>query len=125
MNVINVLCVALGSALGGIGRYAVSLMPVRMAFPVPTLLVNVLGAVLIGFVSGLVSQGAPSGNWVLFLKTGVCGGFTTFSTFSLEAYNMFGDRQYAAGGIYIALSVAGCLLGVFCGEKIAASVFQH
>ena len=101
--------VALGGAIGAVGRYAISLIPVKTGFPVQTLITNILGAVLIGFIVGLVSQREDiSPNTVLFWKTGVCGGFTTFSTFSLEAYTLLENKSYLAGGVYIALSCACC-----------------
>ena len=114
------LHVALGGAAGAAGRYAMSLMPMKTVFPLQTFLTNLLGAVLIGFVVGLAEQ-RPDINpdAVLFLKTGVCGGFTTFSTFSLEALTLLQSRSYVAGGLYIVLSVACCLAGVFCGQKLA------
>ena len=112
--------VALGGALGAAGRYAISLIPIKTAFPLATLITNLLGAILIGFIAGLASAGrSPSANTVLFWKAGVCGGFTTFSTFSLEAFSLFEDRNILMGGIYIFLSVALCLCGIACGKKLA------
>ena len=108
------LFVALGGALGAVCRYAVSLIPVRTSFPVLTLLTNILGAVLIGFIAGAAGGGEDvSPNTVLFWKTGVCGGFTTFSTFSLEAYTLLENKSYLAGGVYIALSCACGLIELF------------
>ena len=102
--------VALGGAIGAVGRYAISLIPVKTGFPVQTLITNILGAVLIGFIVGLVSQREDiSPNTVLFWKTGVCGGFTTFSTFSLEAFSLLENHQISAGILYIALSVVFCI----------------
>ena len=113
--------VALGGALGAVLRYAISLIPVKTDFPVLTLITNVIGAIAIGFIVGLVSEKEnASPNMILFWKTGVCGGFTTFSTFSLEAITLFENKMYFLGGLYIILSVAFCLLGIFCGKKLAA-----
>ena len=114
------LFVALGGAVGAMGRYAISLIPIKITFPVLTLITNIIGAVLIGFIVGIVSDNNEvSPNTVLFWKTGVCGGFTTFSTFSLEAFTLFENKAYLSGGIYILLSVACCLIGIFCGKKLA------
>ena len=102
----NFLTVALGGAIGAAGRYAISLMPVKAEFPVLTLITNVLGAILIGFIAGVAAGNADtSENAVLFWKTGVCGGFTTFSTFSLEALTLLEKKAYLAGSCYIILSV--------------------
>lgn len=119
----NFLFVALGGALGAVLRYAISLIPVKTGFPVLTLVTNILGAVLIGFIVGLADNNEGiSANTVLFWKTGVCGGFTTFSTFSLEAVNLFEKKQYGVGGVYVALSFACCIVGVICGKKLATIV---
>ncbi len=116
----NFLSVALGGALGALGRYALSLIPFRSTFPLQTFVTNILGAVLIGFITGVVSQDETvSPNTVLFWKTGICGGFTTFSTFSLEAYTLLEQKSYLCGGAYIALSFVCCMLGVFCGKRLA------
>lgn len=114
----NFFFVALGGAAGACGRYAISLIPVKTQFPVLTLVTNFLGAVLIGFVIGIAENKNVSKNAILFLKTGVCGGFTTFSTFSLEAYNLFMTKNYGLCGLYVFLSVAGCIAGVWLGKKI-------
>lgn len=115
------LFVALGGAIGAMARYAISLIPVKGGFPFLTLFTNIIGAILIGFIVGITSgKHAVSENTILFWKTGICGGFTTFSTFSLEAYNLFGSEQYSLAGLYVLLSCTGCILGVLCGKKISA-----
>ncbi len=112
--------VAFGGAVGAMGRYAISLIPSKTTCPFLTFVTNIIGAILIGIVIGIVSTREDiSQNSILFWKTGVCGGFTTFSTFSLEAYSLFEDKLYMQGGLYVALSVVCCILGVLCGKKLA------
>lgn len=119
----NFLFVAFGGAIGAMVRYAISLIPVKTEFPILTLITNIIGAVLIGFIVGIVNgNGDASLNTVLFWKTGICGGFTTFSTFSLEAFMLFENKSYLAGGIYITLSVSCCIIGILCGKKLATFV---
>ena len=105
-------------------RYAVSLIPVRGGFPVLTLLTNLLGALLIGFIAGAAEISAPSPGLILFAKTGLCGGFTTFSTFSLESYTLIKAGQKGTAVLYIALSVGLCLLGIWLGHLAARRVFH-
>ena len=109
--------------MGAVARYAISLIPVKTGFPILTLITNILGAILIGFIVGVTSdREGVSDNAVLFWKTGVCGGFTTFSTFSLEAYKLFESKQYVSGGLYVGLSCVCCILGILCGKKLAACI---
>lgn len=118
----NFLLVALGGALGATGRYAVGLLPVKSTFPLLTLIVNILGALLIGLVAGLSVRGGLSPRWTLFWKTGVCGGFTTFSAFSLETLGLFQSGNRLLGGAYILLSVSLCLLGVWLGQMLSTTL---
>ena len=111
--------VGFGGALGSVLRYAISLIPYKQTFPVLTLITNICGALLIGYIAGLASKRNVSQNLTLFLKTGLCGGFTTFSTFSLEAYNLFQGGSYGCAGLYVILSLLGCFIGVWLGSVIA------
>lgn len=115
MKLTSVLAVAAGGALGSVLRYILGSMPYKGDFPVPTLTANLLGALLIGFIAGFTAERNAGKNTVLFFKTGMCGGFTTFSTFSLESFGLFDSGKTALGALYVILSVAGCLLGVWAG----------
>ena len=110
--------VAAGGAVGAAGRYAISLIPIKSEFPVPTFFANFLGAIAIGLIVGLADRYGIPARLTLFLKTGVCGGFTTFSTFSLEACNLFERGSYGFAILYIFSSVVGCVGGVWCAKKM-------
>ena len=119
MSVFQVLAVGTGGALGALGRYGISLLPLRGEFPLLTLVTNLLGAVLIGFIAGWAGRGRLFSPWTLFWKTGVCGGFTTFSTFSLESLTLLEKGRWLLGGSYMVLSVVLCLLGVALGQRLS------
>ena len=117
----NYLAVGAGGAVGAMCRYAISLLPVlqRGPFPLATFLTNLVGAVLIGLVVGASQRWAQlSPTLLLFLRVGVCGGFTTFSTFSLESLVLLEDGRPGLFGLYAVLSVALCLLGVWLGKTL-------
>lgn len=115
---IQFIMVGLGGALGSMMRYLISLIPFNNTFPFLTLIINLLGALLIGFIVGLSDNLFISKKFLLFLKTGVCGGFTTFSTFSLEAVQLFQRGEPFLGTLYATLSVILCLLGIVLGEYL-------
>ena len=119
---INLLIVAAGGALGAAGRYAVGLLPVKTDFPLLTLLVNAAGAVIIGFLAGLFARGGLTDRRLLFWKTGVCGGFTTFSAVSLETLALLERGKYATGALYACGSVLACLAGVVIGRLAVRGV---
>jgi CrcB protein len=111
--------VGLGGAVGAMLRYAISLVPYKHTFPLPTLIINIIGALLIGYIAGLAIKKDMPQSMILFLKTGLCGGFTTFSTFSLEAYELLKAGNYVQTVLYILLSVIGCVIGVMSGIAIS------
>ena len=104
----TILAVGTGSFLGGTARYLISLAMkgISKGFPWATLVVNLVGCFLIGLLWGVCSKnGTESSNWALFLTVGLCGGFTTCSTFSKEALVMLqGGSVWGFAG-YVAISV--------------------
>ena len=113
----NALFVGLGGTVGAVGRYGLSLLPFRGDFPLLTLVTNLLGAILIGFVAGLAGREKLSASWTLFWKTG--GGFTTFSTFSLESVTLLQRGRTVLALAYMLLSAALCLAGVLAGQWLS------
>lgn len=118
--IINFLLVGLGGFLGSVLRYSLSLLTVALGFggrgiPVATLIVNVLGSLLIGYLMGSVVHG---GTAHLLAVIGFCGGFTTFSTFSLEVLTMIRQGDYMMGVIYVVASLMLCILAVWIGAII-------
>ena len=116
----KLLWVGLGGALGAICRYLLGLLPMRTAFPFVTLGINFTGAVLIGFVACAAICTGLSENLVLFLKTGFCGGFTTFSAFSLETFQLLENGKPGYGLVYAFASVFFCIFGVWIGGELSA-----
>lgn len=121
--VTRVLVIALGAAVGANARYAVSLWALRHwgpAFPYGTLIVNVLGSFLIGFIMVLgTTRLALSETWRLLLITGLLGGFTTFSSFSYEAYQLFVAGNFWSASLYLAGSMILGLLALLLGVGAA------
>lgn len=120
--------VALGGALGSCARYAAGQLVARFsgsAFPWSTLLVNVSGSLLIGILAGLVSaDGKPwlSADARAFLMVGMLGGFTTFSSFSLETLNLARNGDWLGAGANVAASVGLCLVTVWVGFGMASGL---
>src|SRR5579872_6238722 len=113
--------IAVGSALGGMARYALSGVVASAygeTFPLGTLVINILGSFIIGFFATLTG---PDGRVLAspatrqFVMTGLCGGFTTFSSFSLQTLNLARDGDFFRASANIVLSVALCLLFVWFG----------
>lgn len=116
----QIICVAMGAALGGILRFLFSLwftLP-NHKFPWPTLLVNLIGSFLLGLIYAYYSKPDESMLIRLFLATGFCGGFTTFSTFSMELLTLLQNGQYFTGMIYLLTSLIGGLGLAWVGYRL-------
>jgi len=119
----NVLVVALGGALGASLRYLVAATAhgiLGYAFPYGTLIVNVLGSLLIGYLAVLLPAAyGHSPILRLLLLSGILGGFTTYSAFSLETLTLLQEGQLTKAGLNIVLTVLSCLLAVWAGYLLA------
>ncbi len=127
-SLVTYLWVALGSALGGVARYGVSSLIAGwfgQTFPWGTLLVNISGSFVIGFFASLTG---PDGRVMVapdmrqFVMVGICGGYTTFSSFSLQTLTLVQDGEMVRAGMNIGASVALCLVSVWVGYVAAAAL---
>ena len=114
--------VGVGGFLGSVARYVVALLlaPVATGFPFATLTVNIFGSFLIGFLGELaISTTLVSPEARLFLVTGFCGGFTTFSAYMFENTALLKDGQLFYASIYLAGSIAGGFIALYTGTLLA------
>jgi CrcB protein len=121
--------VAIGGALGSVARYWFSDVVARRfgeTFPWGTILVNITGSFVIGFFATLT---APDGRWLVpawfrqqFFMLGICGGYTTFSSFSLQTLNLLEDGEWLYAGANVLISVICCLVAVWLGHVAATGL---
>ena len=119
----SVLAVGLGGAVGAILRFLLGQVVPKLGsgFPLATFAVNVLGCFVIGAVVGLAGrQSGLDPRLVLFLQTGICGGFTTFSTFSLETLSLIENGKLAVALAYIALSIVLGILALLLAKHLVS-----
>jgi CrcB protein len=129
-TLITYVWIAIGGALGSVARYGCSSLAARLVgetFPWGTLIINVTGSLIIGFFATLTG---PDGRVLAapdvrqFVMVGICGGYTTFSSFSLQTLNLVRDGDMLAAGGNITGSVVLCLAAVWLGH-IAAAAINH
>jgi CrcB protein len=121
------LWIAVGSALGGVLRYAISRATLSLdhGFPFGTMFINIVGSFVIGFFGTLTLHGdryAVSDNVRLFVMVGICGGFTTFSSFSLQTFDLARSGAWGRALVNVVGSVVLCLAAVAVGHVLAHRV---
>jgi fluoride exporter len=113
------LIVFLGAGMGGAMRHGVNVLAARTlgtGFPFGTLAVNIIGSLIMGLLAGYFAfRGDASQHWRLFLTTGILGGFTTFSTFSLDTAVLWERGETAMASLYIGASVAVSIAALIAG----------
>jgi len=115
----NVLLVGLGGGIGSMLRYGSSLLFSARHFPYSTLAVNIIGSFIIGLVLALsVKNDAFDTSWKLFLATGICGGFTTFSAFSMENLQLLQAGKYTIALCYTLISIGLGIAAAWAGFKL-------
>jgi CrcB protein len=120
--------IALGGAAGSVLRYLLGGRVQHFAphgFPVGTLTVNVLGCLLIGILTRMFLNMETPGEWRGLLVVGFCGGFTTFSTFSIETVGLIEGGEYARAATYVAGSVLLCIMATFAGMAAAGAIARN
>lgn len=116
----NCLVVGLGGALGAMSRYLLGLVILPWgAFPLGTFIINVCGACFLGAINAwTIREGLGQSTMALFLKTGICGGFTTFSTYALEINGLLAKGDVLTAALYAGLSVVCGVLAAYAGNLI-------
>jgi len=115
----NYVLIFIGGGIGSSLRHTINVASARVfgtAFPYHTFIINITGSIIMGLVAGyLAFKGGPSQHWRLFLMTGVLGGYTTFSAFSLDAALLYERGQIALTLLYVLGSVVLSIAGLFAG----------
>jgi len=118
--------VGLGGAIGTMLRYFMGGLDYKFSsgnFPVSTLIVNVTGSLIIGFLWGVFDRFAISPNTRMFIFIGILGGYTTFSTFSLETFHLLRDGKYDIAFMNVGLSALLSIVAVFAGYFASKILF--
>ena len=128
------LIVFLGAGIGGMLRHGINTLGLRLAgpdFPYATMTINILGSLAMGLIAGYFTFrggeglfGSMSQHWRLFLTTGILGGFTTFSAFSLDFAMLWERGAMGGAAAYLLVSVVGSLIAVFAALAVARAVWS-
>lgn len=111
----NILLVGLGGMIGSILRYISSVLIKHPLFPLATFSVNITGSLAIGMIMGWAFKQSVTANWQLFLVTGICGGFTTFSAFAWENLQLLNQQRYLHFTVYTGGTLILSLIAVAFG----------
>ena len=118
---LNCLVVGLGGFVGAVLRYLISLIPIKNpeSFPVNTFIINIVGAFAIGCIAFVMTKNENIDSRVLlFLKVGICGGFTTFSTFALETTELLKGGSITVALIYVVASIVFSVLAIMLPQVV-------
>jgi fluoride exporter len=131
VGLVTYLWVALGSAVGGVARYLAGLAGAALvgeAFPWTTIFVNATGSLVIGFFSAISSTESPylvRTEIRVFVMVGICGGYTTFSSFSLQTFALLREGRALAAAANVILSMLVCLISVWLGSGAGDAMIRR
>lgn len=120
------LIVAFGGAIGAVCRFLIGKLPIGSndGFPIKTFLINIIGCFIIGLAAALaLKQLSASPKLVMFIKVGICGGFTTFSSFAIETGGLIEKGSYFTAAAYVVLSAVLGVAAVFAAHFLAEKIF--
>lgn len=122
----SALYVFIGGGLGALCRYAFGLWIPKAGngFPLPTFMANFISCILLGLLMAYFMNSNDSSKYQLLMVTGFCGGFSTFSSFSAESYELLQSGNYSVALLYLVLSFVLCLVAIVLGIKIFG-LFSH
>lgn len=124
---IDCIIVGIGGFIGSSLRYLFSKIPIKENFtlPINTLLINIIGSFIIGIIVTVAFRNTNLNPKVtLLIKTGFCGGFTTFSTFALESYDLINNGKWNVALVYMCLSIIFSILAIICAKLVIDKVLS-